>query len=848
MTSALSDLPVEEVVPELRVALAEGTAAVLVAPPGSGKTTIVPLRLLDEPWLGDRKVLVLEPRRLAARAAAHRMSDLLGTEVGGIVGYTTRDDRSTSAATRIEVVTEGILTRRLQSNPELADTGIVIFDEFHERNLQTDLGLAFALDVQTSIRPDLRILVMSATVDAERIARVLVKDEKGSDGERSAPVITSDARQHPVDVRWAPPKPPGGGKRRRGPAGHHRFGIDEHIANLILQTLDAELGDILVFLPGMGEINRVQRRLEGAGAAAEIHRLHGSLPLDEQHAAIFPSSSPVPRRKVVLSTDIAETSLTVEGVRVVIDSGLTRSPRFDAHTGMTRLQTVSISKASADQRSGRAGRTEPGIAYRAWSKIDHGTRKPHTPPEITQIDLASLVVELRAWGVRDPTTLTFLDPPATKAWDEAIELLTALGLLTGADDPFPGSLTDLGRTAMNLPVHPRLGRMIADADDGDQWLACILAALISERDPFRGKPSEVPTDLALRVGLVDRNADGPQGFGYPNADRRTVDRVRRVAKDLARRARIGGADRASTDNTGRTLALAFPDRLAIRRGTAGRFQLRTRTTAWVPEGDSLASEEFLVAADLDGQRKDSRIRLAAALDKDDLLDRFADQIEAQVTPVWDGDKLTIKRESRLGGVTLGSHQQRAEPGEQTAALIADRLASDITRLNWSDQRSAIRHRVNLLHRTVGEPWPDWSNSTLAASVEMWMGPTLLGVIGIDEVNRLGPDRILERTLDPRLRGDLDRLAPTHLELPSGRRVEIDYSGDEPQVSSRVQDFFGLTETPTIGGQPILVELLSPAQRPVQLTRDIGGFWQGSWHDVRKDMAGRYPKHSWPENP
>ncbi len=831
---------------DIRRLLSNDRYGILVAPPGSGKTTIVPLRLLHEPWLDGRRIVVLEPRRLATRAAAQRMAQLLDEPVGGTVGYTTRDDRRVSADTRIEVVTEGILTRRLQNDPELTGTGLILFDEFHERNLQTDLGLALAVDVQQSIRPDLRILLMSATIDADHIATALSRHLDRRD--QPIEVITSDAREHPIEIRHRSGGSRKGKAGRRARPGRWNDPVPA-VVELIHRALDDEVGDVLAFLPGMGEIARTADQLEHDGVAAEVHRLHGSLSLDEQAAALAPSM----RRKVVLSTDIAETSLTVEGVRIVVDSGLARSPRFDTRTGMTRLRTVSVSQASADQRAGRAGRTEPGVAYRAWSKMEQATRPAQRPAEITQVDLSGLVLELRTWGVRQPDALFFLDPPSEKHWAEAENLLVELGGI----DAERGDLTELGRRMTSVPTHPRLARMILESETGaEQRLACILAALLDERDPLSAYRPNPPTDLGLRVRLVTGDELGTTEIKSSLVDQRVLRRVRRTADDIGRRIgldRVAGFAAGAVDSqqAGRVLALAYPDRLATARGSQGRFQLRTRTTAWMPNSDSLAGQRFLIAADLDGKRKDSRIRLAAALDEVDVFDRFTDAIETQIELEWDNDRVMEHRRSRIGGVILAEGRRRAQPGEATAGLLADRLRRNPELLDWSTG-AGLRHRVQLLHQRRGDPWPDWSDEALMSQLDdwpsSWLASTLLAVTSIDELNRFGPNRVLEQTLDPRLRPQVDKLCPTHVELHGGRRVMVDYQRDRPTVSSRVQDFFGLDRTPEVAGEPVVVELLSPARRPVQITTDLAGFWSGSWAEVRKDMAGRYPKHDWPEDP
>ena len=807
-----TDLPIEDVIDDVRRALADPGIGILTAPPGSGKTTVVPIRLLDEGWTGDRKIVVLEPRRIATRAAAHRIAELMGESVGDRVGYVTRDDRRTSDRTVIEVVTEGVLTRRLQSNPELPGTAAVLFDEVHERNLQTDLGLALTLDVRASIRPDLRVLLMSATIDADRLADRIA--------DHPVPVVIGDARTFPIDVRWMPQP--------------RRTGIELGISTAVRQALDTVDGDVLVFLPGMGEIVRSKRRLEDDGVYADIHILHGSLPPDDQDRAISPGRSGRP--KVVLSTDIAETSLTVEGVTTVVDSGFARAPRFDARTGMTRLITVPISKASAEQRAGRAGRLGPGLAFRLWSKLEHAARPSAIEPEILKIELAGFMLELAAWGTVDPSELTFLDPPPARAVDEALDLLERLGAVES------GQITDSGRRMSGLPLHPRLARMVVDSGI-DQPLACLIAALVDSRDLFSGRPDDVPTDLMERVRIVSGDVADRR------ADRRRVDRVKRTANDLLRRASVPPLP-VDPDRSGSVLALAFPDRLSIRRGSRGRFQMRTGTTAWMRPEDSLAGEQFLIAVDLDGKRKDARIRLAAPLDADEVAALFSDEVTTERDLVWRGDRLTERTRRRLGGLTLDEIEQRPNPGREVAAALVARVAADDLRpLTWTKKAKAMTERVAFLHRAVGEPWPDWSWSGLIEHVDDWLAPSLGYATGLDDVAAIDVLQLFRGLLPHRLHGDLDRLAPEAYRLPSERTVPLDYStGETPTLSVRAQELFGIRSHPTAGGLPLTVEVLSPANRPIQVTSDLPGFWTGSWAEVRKEMAGRYPKHDWPENP
>jgi ATP-dependent helicase HrpB len=820
----LPDLPVVETIDDVRRALDDRRRAVLVAPPGAGKTTVVPLALLDEPWLDGRRIVMLEPRRLATRAAARRMASTTRTAVGETIGYQTRDERHIGATTRIEVLTEGVLTRRLQNDPELPGVGLVIFDEVHERNLTADLGLALALDVASTIRPDLRILAMSATPDVEGLTRLL-----------DAPVIESAGRMFDIEMHWMPSAPANRGGGRRGPRRPGGDRIEPAVVAAVLRALKDQQGDLLVFLPGIAEIRRTESQLRSTvGADVDVYPLAGALSLAEQDLALAPS--PPGRRRVVLSTDIAETSLTVDGVRVVVDSGLAREPRFDARTGMTRLTTVATSRASAEQRAGRAGRTEPGAAYRLWSKIEHGTRTKHRSPEIVQADLAGFALELAAWGGGDD--LHFIDEPPSGALAQARELLRDLCALD-ADD---GSITPLGRAMLGLPVHPRLARMVAVDRTA---LACVVATLVEERDIFRGRPDDLPADLALRVAVVSGRDR------HDAADRGAVQRTRDRSADLARRARIEfDLDHIDPDRTGAALLLAYPDRLAARR-RPGQFQLRSGSGAWLPDDDPLADEGFVVAADLDGRRDRARIRMAAVVETNDVLGVFGAEIIEHRTLHWDRDRddLVESIERRLGAIQLGRHDARPEPGDEvTAALMKQVRATGLEVLRWTDAATGLRQRVEFLNRTVGAPWPDWSTATLVATVDEWLAPYLPGAAGRTDLERLDVAMVLRSQLPWDVGSELDVTAPAALTLPGGRTAAIDYSGDQPDAFARVQDLFGVTTHPTAGGVPIRLHLLSPADRPIQVTADLPGFWSGSWAEVRKDMAGRYPKHQWPEDP
>lgn len=821
------DLPILEVLDDLADALADHGRVVVSAPPGAGKTTVIPLALLDAPWRGDGRIVVLEPRRLATRAAARRMSDLAGQPVGSLVGYQTRDERVIGPATRIEVLTEGVLTRRLQNDPELPGVAAVVFDEVHERNLTTDLGLALTLDVASTLRHDLRILAMSATADTASFASLL-----GTEAGGPAPIVASEGRTHPIDIRWLPR--------------HRNERLEAATASAVERALRDELGDVLVFLPGIGEITRVLERLAGSvGPLVDIRPLAGALSLENQDLALSPS--PPGRRRVVLATDIAETSLTVEGVRVVVDSGLARSPRFDVGTGMTRLTTVSISRDSADQRAGRAGRTEPGVVYRLWSKIEQGSRRAHRPAEIESVDLSGLALELAAWGT-SPDALSFVDAPPTKVWRQGIELLRMLGAIDAG-----GRLTDVGRTMVTLPLHPRLARMVAGAP---MTAACVVAAIVDERDVLRGRADEIPADLSLRVALVcGHTADD-------RADRGGVRRIRERAADLARR--IGArfdTDTVDPDRAGLLLLTGFPDRLAARR-RRGQFQMRTGSGAWVADGDPLANAEFLVAADVDGKRSGTRIRLGAAVEAFEIAGVMDDVVEDRRL-VWDTDRndLVLRIERRLDALRLGEERRPPDAGaETTGALVARVRNTKLTALTWSEGATQLRARIALLRDVLGhgEPgandvaarWPDLSDGALIATLDDWLAPYLASATGRADLDRLDVTVLIRNRLPWPLGADLDTLAPPWWNLPSGRRVTIDYTADRPTAAVRVQDVFGVNDHPTVAGGrvPLTIALLSPADRPIQVTADLPGFWTGSWSDVRKDLAGRYPKHRWPTDP
>jgi ATP-dependent helicase HrpB len=850
--SGPSALPVEACIDELRSALAGPGRAVLQAPPGAGKTTIVPLRLLDEPWLAGRRIVMLEPRRLATRAAAQRMAELVGEPVGATVGYRTRDDRHVSDATRIEVITEGILTRRLQSDPSLDGTGLVVFDEIHERNLQSDLALALTLDARSVLRPDLRVLAMSATLDTDQVAAALGP---------STPVITSTGRSFPVEMRWRPhqahPRPsqrPGGDETRRQAEA-------EAVATAVLDALRTDPGDMLVFLAGAADITRVASILtRRVPPDVDVRPLFGALAPAEQDLALSPS--PTGRRRVVLSTDIAETSLTVDGVRIVVDSGRVRSPFVDGRSGLTRLHTGANSKASADQRAGRSGRLGPGVAYRLWSPTEHERRAPFAAPEITTVDLAGFALEVAAWGT-PVDQLRLIDPPPPVALAEAEALLRQLQALDAE-----GRVTATGRAMLALPVHPRLARMIvASTTDADRRLGAAMAALLDDRDVLRGRPDDRPSDIADRVGLVvGTTADGDRGVRDGrgrddhdrgnNVDRGALDTVRRRYRQLSARAQLTRNGPVDLSRCGAVLALAYPERVAQARGN-GRFRLRNGAGATLGPADPLRTEAFLAVADIDiaGGHADGRIRLAAALDEHDLLDAAGREVTDTVDVFWSAERNDVvqRRERRLGALVLSSTEGRPDAGPDTTAVLVDHVrATRLEALRWTDAARDLQARVGFARRVVGPSWPDVSDAELLTTLDIWLTPRLdaSGARRRGDVERIDLTRVIRDVVGPHRVHHLDALVPKTVTLASGRSVRVDYTADTPTIASRVQDFYGTTVHPTVadGRHPLTVSLLSPAGRPVQVTADLPGFWTGSWAAVRKDLAGRYPKHRWPVDP
>jgi ATP-dependent helicase HrpB len=805
-------LPIESSLPELRAALDRAGAAVLQAPPGAGKTTRVPLALLGASWMRGRRIVMLEPRRLATRAAAGRMAQVLGEEIGETVGYRIRHDTRVGPRTRIEVVTEGVLTRMLQSDPGLEQVALVIFDEFHERSLHADLGLALALQTKHILREDLRLLVMSATLDGGPVAALL----------GGAPIVTSEGRSWPVETRYLPP--------RRG------VRLEVSVGAAIREALDAESGDLLAFLPGAAEIRRVAMSLAGT-VPADVIPLHGSLPHELQDHAIRPS--PAGRRKVVLATSIAETSLTIEGVRVVVDSGLSRVPKYSPRSGMTRLATVRVSRASADQRRGRAGRVTAGVCYRLWPSEEDAQLIPAIQPEIFESDLAPLALDLAVAGVTDPAELSWLDPPPAGAFAEARRLLSQLGAL----DP-SGRPTDHGRAMARLALHPRLAHMVIRGTELEAGrLACSLAALLAERDLLSWPEGASDADLSLRIEILRGTTI------RDHVDREVLRRVRAEAR-LCEKGRRPGADGVSL---GVLASLAYPDRIARRRkGELGRYLLRNGQGASL-EPQILAREEFLVAVDLDPDWQGrARILLAAPLSLAEI-EEHANGMEHEDVVAWDEESRAVTARHR---VRLGSLVLRESPIEHPdAGLILEGLLDHIRKvgidgLPWDHESRSVRARLAFLRR-LDPGWPDQSDEALQGTLADWLGPTLLGVRRAEELARVDIKGPLLSRLSWEQRARLDELAPSHIQVPSGSRIPVSYEDpDAPVLAVRLQEMFGLAETPRVasGRIPVTLHLLSPAHRPVQVTRDLAGFWRTTYFEVRKDLKGRYPKHFWPDDP
>ena len=854
-------LPIDDVLGDIAQALARSNAAVLVAPPGAGKTTRVPLALLDAPWLKGKKIIMLEPRRIAARASAERMAKTLGERVGDTVGYRVRFGSKISRNTRIEVVTEGIFSRQILDDPELTGVAAVLFDEFHERSLDADMGLALARDAQIGLREDLRILVMSATIDGARIAKLL----------GNAPVIESLGRAYPVETRYL---------GRKADAQ-----IERQMADAIATALRADPGSVLAFLPGAAEIRRTHtflaERIHDAGI--EIVPLFGALDAAVQDRAIQPA--PKGLRKVVLATSIAETSLTIEGVRIVVDCGLARVPRYEPDIGLTRLETVRASRAAVDQRRGRAGRTEPGICYRLWDEPQTASLPAYTQPEILSADLTSLVLDLAQWGVSDPTQLAFLDAPPAPALKEARALLRELGALDG-----DGRITSEGEALRALALPVRLARMIVDSHRlGCGEDAADIAAILTERglggdsvdldhrlEQFRrdrSQRAQSARQLAQRWAQqvatnTAASSPSPLRGGWPAEGRSgggaTIDVARGApipdpSPPSEASLRAGGREHhvlhPTADNltTGVMLALAFPDRVAKNRGK-GSFVLANGRGASIEQTQALARAPYIAVAELTGTAANGRILLAAPIAQADIETRFADQIEAIDEILFDRAAMALRgrRKRILHAITLSEQPFALAASIETALILADGLvAAGIDRLPWSKPLQQWRGRVMFLREAEGNAWPDLSDTALAENRQAWLMPALYDTLSLKELSAGDLSDALMALLPWENRARLDKEAPTHFEAPTGTMLPIDYEAEQgPTIAVRLQELFGMNRHPAVarGKVPLVLELLSPAHRPVQVTRDLPGFWRGSYQDVRSDLRGRYPRHPWPEDP
>jgi ATP-dependent helicase HrpB len=861
----MNRLPIDEALPELRQSLAAHQAVVLQAPPGAGKTTHVPLALLNEPWLAGRSILMLEPRRLAARAACARMAQLLSETAGQTVGYRIRFDSKVSAQTRIEVLTEGILTRRLQSDPELTNVGLVIFDEFHERHLHADLALALCLDSQKALREDLKILVMSATLDGAAVSKLL----------NDAPIVTSQGRSYPVDMRYLPRDPDGP--------------LPQTVCDSVMAALEKNEGDILVFLPGAWEIRRTQELLQARiGTRAELFPLYGDLPWEAQDRAIQPSTG---RRKIVLATPIAETSLTIEGVRVVVDGGFARVPQFDPGSGLSRLTTVRISRASSEQRAGRAGRLAPGACYRLWSETTQRGLMPQSLPEIRGADLAPLALELAAWGVRDARTLSWLDPPPEAAMNQARELLVELDAVDAE-----GRITETGRAMARLSLHPRLSHMLFAAQQlGQGALACDIAALLSERDILTGEARRA-ADFVQRVEALQAfRKNGRAGAQSHQADANACVRVNQAAQQFQRllasassiqknsplpREHGGGeaetekgpvdlspAERAQMkflrpggnkkgEGAGLLLALAYPDRVALARAPGEtRYLLASGRGARLHESEMRLRQPCIVAASLDAGETEGLIYSAAPLDMDALREHLAAHIQTEEVVRWDAQQQLViaRREERFGALVLDSKAlTRVDPEKMRAAMLEGIRRLGLEALPWTrDAREWQTRVLSLRQWLLDEDWPAVSDVVLSETLAEWLGPYLDGMARREHLARLDLLSILKARLDWDMSRRLEEGAPTHLEVPSGSHLRLEYiPGESPVLRVKLQEMFGLADTPRVawGRVPVTLHLLSPAQRPIQVTQDLRGFWERTYPEVKKELKGKYPKHPWPDDP
>jgi ATP-dependent helicase HrpB len=811
--------PVLETLPELKKRLADGNIAILQAPAGAGKSTVLPLQLLHEPWLKGKKIIMLEPRRLAARSVAMRMADLQGEEVGHSVGYRVRFENRVGPHTRIEVVTEGILTRMIQSDNSLEEAGLLIFDEFHERSLQADLALALSLQVQQVLREDIRILIMSATLDGEKLSSLL-----------KAPIVTSQGRQFPVTIHYLP--------------GDNFTSIAASSAKAIKKAFYEQPGDILAFLPGAGEIQRTQELLEQENLSASLHPLFGDLSFSKQQEAIIPH--PQGLRKIVLATSIAETSLTIEGITAVVDSGYSRLPRFDPRSGLTRLETVRVTRDAADQRAGRAGRLGPGVCYRLWSEGVHASLVPHRTPEILEADLAPLVLELSQWGDANKIyDMFWVTPPPSGAVSQAKELLHELEALE------ENRITGRGRKMVRLPTHPRMAHMLMEATTGDDVrlssLAADIAALLEERDPLN---KEAGADLALRIEALRRWRSGER----VNADRKVLERIERLSSSWRRLLKLSVDNSIVADTEiGSMIMAAYPERIARQiEKHSERFKLMNGRVARLPSHDPLTRQTWLAIAQLDAGSGEGKIFQAASLAEEDLL---AHATEKQ-TVTWDDQRgmVVTSAEKRIGSLILSSKPVNIIPAQEHITVLCEMIRGQgLKVLGWEEKLETWQARIMSLKLwRPEEQWPDVTDEGLLTSLETWLAPFLISVAKRTELQKLDPHEIMPTILPWELSSRLNTLAPQHLPVPSGSMIKLNYftDGRPPVMEVRLQEVFGLLETPTVneGRNKIMLHLLSPGYKPVQVTQDLKSFWSNTYTEVRKELRTRYPKHSWPEDP
>ncbi len=818
--------PVQEVIGQLTKTLEEQPIVILQAPPGAGKSTVLPLLLLDEPWLNRKKIVMLEPRRLAARSVALRMAKILGEEIGNTVGYRVRFENAVGKSTRCEVVTEGILTRMMQSDNTLEGVGLVIFDEFHERSLQADLALALCLQVQQVLRSDLRILIMSATLDGDKLSGQL----------NQAPVITTAGKQFPVALQYIQPE--------------KDAYVSVSTARVIRKAIREQEGDILSFLPGTGDIHRVQELLEAENFGVKIYPLYGDLPFHKQQEAILPNSEGI--RKVVLATSIAETSLTIEGITTVVDSGQSRVPRFDPKSGLTRLETIRVTKDAADQRAGRAGRLGPGICYRLWSEATHHTLQPMRQPEILEADLAPLLLDLANWGIEDTKDLSWITPPPGGAVNQAKEILHQLGAL------HENKITPRGKEMLRLPTHPRIAHMLLEASAFDLFqgnqqnsnsllaLATDIAATLEERDPLN---KNTGADLSLRIETIRKWRGGER----VSADRNILERIERLAASWRKIFKINQDNTIPVDSdVGKLLAEAYPERIARQVDKLGtRYKLVYGRVAKLPDHDALMRNSWLAIAQVDSGSGEGKIFLAAPLIESDLIHRAEDKESV----LWDNEKgIVATSEKRIGNVVLFSKPLSNVSNEVRIDILIKAFQSEgLKLLSWTDVHREWQARVMSLRTwRPEESWPDVSDENLIRTASAWLTPFLNAVYKASDFQRLDVNQLISTLVPWELNSRLDQLAPARLSVPSGSMIKINYSinGDTPTLEVRLQEMFGLMETPTVNGgrMKVMLHLLSPGYKPVQVTQDLKSFWQTAYHEVRKELRMRYPRHSWPEDP